>query len=169
MSKEPNRPVLDLPMSSAEKLAETAAAMGLVFFSGTLISYWPELPNEIPIHFGLSGEPDAFGSKTKLLILPIVTLLVYAGLTVLRRFTRAYNYPSEITVDNAPRQYSLARTLIAWLKAEVIWLFAYVCWKTCRVAIGEEAGLGGWFLPVILVVLAFTVTAYIVKAVKSAR
>lgn len=169
MSDKRIRPVPDIPMSPAEKLAESAAALGVIFFAGTLISYWTELPDEIPIHFGLSGQPDALGSKTTLLILPIITALVYVGLSILRKFPHVYNYPIEITADNAPRQYSLARTLIACLKAEVVWLFAYICWKTCRVAIGEETGLGGWFLPVILILFGFTVVAYIVKAVKSAR
>lgn len=31
---------------------------------GYAVFVWPELPDEIPMHFGLSGEPDRFAAKS---------------------------------------------------------------------------------------------------------
>lgn len=36
----------------------TLAAWGLA------IAYWSELPNEIPMHFGINGQPDRFADKS---------------------------------------------------------------------------------------------------------
>lgn len=36
---------------------------------------WDALPDRVPTHFGISGKPDAYGSKTSALV-PIVVLMV---------------------------------------------------------------------------------------------
>lgn len=38
--------------------------------------YWPSLPDHIPTHFSFNGQPDAFGSRANLLILPLVFILM---------------------------------------------------------------------------------------------
>ncbi len=41
------------------------------------------LPSTIPIHFDASGNPDDYGSKFVLLLLPIAALLTYAGVPLI--------------------------------------------------------------------------------------
>jgi uncharacterized membrane protein len=41
---------------------------------------WNDLPPTIPTHFGISGEPDRFGSKNEVLIAPVV--LTLAGILI---------------------------------------------------------------------------------------
>jgi uncharacterized membrane protein len=57
---------------------------------------WPYLPAHIPVHWNLQGEVDHYGGKfTGLLLLPLVTLGLYALLLVLPRLDPGYvNYPS---------------------------------------------------------------------------
>lgn len=50
----------------------------LVVFYGILT-----LPPTIPIHFDMNGNPDSYGSKFTLLILPIVALLTYLGVPII--------------------------------------------------------------------------------------
>jgi uncharacterized membrane protein len=65
---------------NAETLAQ--ALIIAMFVLATLT--WPSAPAQIPIHWDISGQVDAYGSKfTGLLLLPIVALVGYTliGLT----------------------------------------------------------------------------------------
>ena len=88
-----------------------------------LAYYWTALPPVVPTHFGITGMPDAWGSKwLELLPLALGTVL-YGGLTIMGRYPHLFNYPWPITQENAPQHYQLARTLVTALKTEIMWLF----------------------------------------------
>ncbi|ACZ37661.1 DUF1648 domain-containing protein [Sphaerobacter thermophilus] len=159
-SKREQRPVLDLPRSSFEIVGELLALIGIIVTVAILLYAWPDLPDRVPTHFGVTGEPDSWGSKTSVLFPPLVMMALYAGLTILNRFPHIFNYPRVITEENAPRQYRLARTLMTWLKAELVWLFAFLEWSIVRTAQGESTGIGVVFLPVMLIVLFGTLGIY---------
>jgi hypothetical protein len=143
---------------------EGAALAGLLFHLATAARAWASLPERVPVHFGASGQPDRWGSKGEFLWLPLLSLGLYAGLTWAGRKARHFNYPWEVTEANAERQYGMAKTLTAALKAETMWLFGVITWQSVRVAWGEAEGLGEWFIPVVLVVGAATVVAYLLAA-----
>ncbi len=55
---------------------------------------WSSAPDQIPVHWGLSGEPDRYGGKFEgLLLLPLVALGIYLLLLLLPRIDpRRANY-----------------------------------------------------------------------------
>lgn len=122
------------------------------------------LPQRIPHHFNLVGIPDGWGSKSVLLFLPAISLVLYAALTAVSRRPDRFNFPWGITEQNVERQYRIALSLIARLKAEVMILFAYLTWGTIRVAEGRSSGLGGLLLPFVLVALLTTVAVHLLAA-----
>jgi uncharacterized membrane protein len=70
---------------------------------------WPSAPDEIPTHFGGSGEPDSYGGKFEgLLILPLSALGLYVLLLVLPR------------VD--PRKEHYARFQGAWTAIRTVFV-----------------------------------------------
>lgn len=128
---------------------------------------WSALPREIPTHFTFSGEPDAWGNRGMLWMLPAITAVSFASLAFLARFPHIFNYLWKITEENAPRQYALARRLLFAMAAEVAWLFLYITWRMIRTAFGEVHGLGWAFLTIVLVVMAGTITVYLVNAARA--
>jgi hypothetical protein len=159
-----SRPVIDLQRTSLDNILEALAALGLIAPVYYLIKLWPQLPDRFPTHFGVTGAPDAWGGRESLLPLLIIGLFLYALLTGLSFLPQVYNYPVEITPDNAERQYRLARGLILWMKVELVWLFGYTQWSSIQVALGGASGLGIGFLPVILGVVFGTIGVYLWKA-----
>ena len=143
---------------------EILALSGLAFELGTMIYKWAALPTVIPTHFGFSGQPDDWSSKKWLLLLPALTVLLYMGLTWLSRYPQKLNYPWRIAERNAERQSRVIGSLISLLKAELVWLFAFVTWQAIRVALGQAAGLWIAFLPIVLVVIGGTVIIYLYVA-----
>lgn len=60
----------------------------IVMFAASLYA-WPRLEGPLPVHWGISGQPDRYGSLFEgLLLLPLITLGVYALVTWLPRLDR---------------------------------------------------------------------------------
>jgi hypothetical protein len=154
------RPRLALPRSRLEMALELAAVAGLLFFAWMLVDFWSDLPGRVPVHFNAAGQADGWGGRGGTLTLPVVGLVLYIGLSLLGRYPHIYNYPFKLTRQNVERQYRAARALLAALKAEIVWLFAYITWRTIQTAMGDAGGLGRAFLPVLLAVLFGTLGIY---------
>jgi uncharacterized membrane protein len=150
------RPKLKLPLTAWDYLCEAIALAGLVTLMGVAFSAWPSLPASVPSHFGPDGRADAFGPRGTMLILPSVGFVLSVALTVIQLIPHALNYPVSITPGNAARQYRIARVSLCAMKAEIVWLFAYIEWRAVAVAAGDPRGLGAWFLPVFVTVLILT-------------
>lgn len=147
------RPKIRQPYSQPERLLQIVTLIILVGLIGLTVFSMIGLPGRIPSHFGVDGHPDGWSGKGSLLFLPILAVLFYTGLTLLERFPWIYNYPVEITEQNAAAQYKLSRLLLEWGKFAIITVFLYIQWQTARVAKGLSGGIGPWFLPVFLVVI----------------
>ena len=113
------------------------------------------LPPQLPTHFDASGAPDAWGSRTGFAAIALVAVLSYGMMTAISRAPHAFNYVVEITQRNAPVQYRIARTGLAWVKALTSLMFAWLQWRTMQTALGAADGLGPAFLGVAM--LATTV------------
>ena len=147
------RPVLSIPRSAGEVLLEVAAVAGLALMIGGLAASWESIPERVPLHFGVTGTPDRWGSKAELLTLLPVTLALYIGMTFLSRIPHHFNYPWQITEANAREQYRLSRLLLTGLKAIVVWMFASILWGSVQVALGRNDSFDFLFLPVSLLLI----------------
>lgn len=75
--------------------------MIILMFAAGLYFYWI-LPQEVPTHFDISGNPDAYGNKLELLLLPfafslvplVVLLFVRFRFTLINRFPYLINLPA---------------------------------------------------------------------------
>jgi uncharacterized membrane protein len=106
-----------------------------------------KLPTTIPIHFNASGQADNYGNKLTLLILPILATTIYFGLTQLNKHAPILNYMTEITKDNAQKQYTIATRMLRFLKLAILVIFSLIVLFTYLTTIGVTNGLGFWFLP----------------------
>lgn len=165
--KPSKRPIINLPYTSQDLALEAAAIGGIILSIGMLFLFWSSLPALVPTHFGVTGEVDAWGDKRTILILPTTSLLLYVMLTIVSQYPHKFNYPWPITAQNAREQYRLALSLMAWLKVEVIILFAFLEWTTIRTALGQATGLGIAFLPFVLVALFGPVGLYFYYAYRA--
>jgi hypothetical protein len=53
--------------------------------------------------------------------------------------------------------------MVGWIKAEMCWMFAYLCLAMVRNGMGLQLGIGAWFLPVTLLVVFGTCGFYLVR------
>ena len=138
--------------------------IGMIALAGLLILpllYFGDLPEKMPQHFGIYGQPDAYGSKAMIWLLPLVGLILYSGLTILNKYPHVFNYPVRITEENAVRQYKVATKLVRSLKVVVACLFCYLNYSTIQIAFGKQFGLGTGFLLILIAGMFSIIGIYI--------
>ncbi|NLT20649.1 MAG: DUF1648 domain-containing protein [Syntrophomonadaceae bacterium] len=126
----------------------------LLVMVGLAAYYWPVLPEQIPHHFGPSGEADSWGGKYIIWLEPIMGAFFYAGLLLLRKNPQWSNFPWKITEQNQEVQYALVVSMLHWLTAECMLLFVYIQAVTIDVAFGNAAKMGMEIWWLVLVLLA---------------
>jgi uncharacterized membrane protein len=139
-----------LPVAPAERILQIVAIAAVVALLAFAVRVWPELPATVPTHFGFSGEPDRWGSRAWLLVLPAMATLLFVVLTLLERAPQIYNYPIEVSSTNAPRVYVIGRQLVLSLKLIVVVTFAVIFHTSVEVALGNATALPSWFLAAVL-------------------
>ena len=58
------QPVVKIEKDSIDNLLEAVGALAVFINIILAVTWYGDLPDTIPNHFGPDGEPDAFGSKT---------------------------------------------------------------------------------------------------------
>lgn len=67
------------------------------------------LPERIPIHFDLQGQPDGFGGKIYAFLMPVLALGLYAVFAYGTRHPEDTNFPVEITEQNMNAQFLIMK------------------------------------------------------------
>lgn len=160
------RPVIRNSNTIMEKVLEI-----ILLFIVVLMVIWPicqfaRLPETVPIHINIHGDIDGYGSRIVVLVLPIVGVLLYVGLTVLQRVPHLYNYPIEVTDDNAHLLYALGVQMIRFVKAIMIILFVYLTYSFICLARGVKLRYSAIIIISSCAVLAIGMVYYIVKMKK---
>jgi len=160
------RSKIKLELTGIDKAIEIAGWLSVsVIWVFTVINY-NNLPDIIPIHFNAVGEADGFGEKTNILTLPIIATIIFVGLALLNKYPHIFNYPTNITKENAQRQYTIATKLIRYLNLITVLIFGYIAFTTIQNAKGQVDGLGVWFLPLSMGIVFIPIIYAIVKLTK---
>ena len=160
------RPKLKLELSKFDKIVEIVGWLIMFTVWGLTLSNYQRLPEIIPTHYNGAGIADGFGDKWMILTLPLVATFLFIGLTILNQFPQKFNYPTEITPENALKQYTNATRLLRYLKGVVVFVFGLVTYQTILLANGETEGLGIWFLPLILVLIFIPVFFFLISSLQ---
>ena len=154
------------------KTLQAIAVLGLVFiWADTLIAlYGPHhLPARIPIHFGGGGEVTGWGSSGWLWFMPAIVTMVYALMAFVKRKPSVFNYPVRVTPATRPCLESLTCTMIAWLQAELVCLFAWIQWETVESARRQFGTLSPWGILAAIAAVWGTIIVYLVSVVRTGR
>jgi uncharacterized membrane protein len=149
-----------------KSLRETLAAAGVVYTLVLVAAHYATLPPIIPMHFNGHGAVDGWGGKGSLLFLVGTACFIYALLTLASYFPEhMISMPMKVARRRAA--LPLAVEMVGWLKVELAWMFAWLCWTIVVVATGRRQVLGTWFMPVMLVCVLGTTLLYYVRILRS--
>lgn len=126
------------------------ATLGLLFLVTAIALYGPDpLPDRIPTHFDWTGHVDGWGSPSFLVFVPFVALILYMLITIVARYPALTHYAVEVTPENRSRLEHLALGMMAWLKVEMVGIFAclQITWLQAAHHPGDVVSLlGVWIM-----------------------
>jgi uncharacterized membrane protein len=129
-----------------------------------------KLPDRIPTHFNISGQPNAWGPPGFLWFLPVVAIGLYLLMTVLGSIQfRRYNLPVPVTESNLPFIQEQTGVMVAWIKCELLCLFTYLQWSIIQSARTSEFRLSPLLIPVFLAVIFSTVGWHLTAIIRGAK
>jgi uncharacterized membrane protein len=142
-------------------------ALGLVLLQVYLVfQHWQFLPERIPTHYNFAGVPDAHGSKTTLLFLPLIGAGLFVMLTVVGLNPQSMNLPVKVTEENRELVYAQAVRFIHFLRLLIGVLFGYLIWGTIQVGMGNQAQLDSRILFGLLGVLGLVMVWFFARIPK---
>jgi hypothetical protein len=109
---------------------------------------WNSIPEKIPGHYNAMGKIDRMGSKKELLVLPIISWLMYLGMTALERFPQIWNTGVTVTEENKERVYRVLKNMLSTMKLIVVAVFVYLTINS-----SQAISLSVWFLPVFITLM----------------
>ncbi len=126
-------------------------ALVVVVIAGTwafTLKAYLHLPSRIAVHFDAAGNPDGYGGKWNLLMMPTLATLLAAGMFALNRYPHIFNFPVKITPENASYQYRLATRLMRWINLLTTLLLAMIS----RMMIASAGGSmsKGWIVALLV-------------------
>jgi uncharacterized membrane protein len=163
------RPEIKIKLEPIDWLVEITGLLAIVLIVGLPAYYFGQLPDQIPGHYGIDGQVDRFDEKVSIWVLPLIAIFTYIGLAALNRFPHIFNYPKEITIENAERQYKIACRFIRFLNTIIACFFCYITYKTIFSALGRQNGLGHVFVYVFIALIALAIVFYFYQAKKNSK
>lgn len=162
----PVRPKIKIELQKKDYLLEVVSIIVVVLCWVFAIKAYQSASSLVPVHFDASGNIDNYGKKSSLLISPIICTVLYLGLTLLSRFPHIFNYPVEITEQNANRQYIIAQKLLRALKLITVFVFLYIIFQKYRIINHSALKLSTLFIIGMIGVFVILTILYIVQSIK---
>jgi uncharacterized membrane protein len=151
-----------LGRSISDWVLEGVSAFALVAAGGDVAMHWSLLPARIPVHFGATGTPNAWGDRKMLLFLLAATIVMAVLLTIAESYQRLINIPIKVNRE-LPEVRRVLRSLAITMKAVIAVSSVWVIDLTMRTAVGAENGLGRAFVPLFPGALIVPIVYYLVK------
>lgn len=128
--------------------------------------FYGKLPETIPIHFNFAGEPDAYGNKLYLLVLPVLALVMFVLMSVIPKLNLNYNYSVKITEENREIQKKLSEGFLKTTKFSVLIVFLLVEIQTVQAVLERKLFLSHYGIIIYLVIIFLPIVVYLISARK---
>jgi uncharacterized membrane protein len=154
------------------KTLETIAlgALAFLFWITYQALYGSEpLPDRIPTHFNLAGQPDGWGSPSSLMLLPIVAASLYLLITLGGLFPPRFKAPIRETPENRAQLVALTHQMLAWFKMDLVCLFVWIQWSILDGVRSGRSRLSPAILPVFLIAIFGALGWHLAAMIRASR
>jgi len=108
------------------------------------------------------GQIDRITGKASLIAIPIITWVMYMGITAVERFPQIWNTGVAVTEENKDRVYRVLKDMLKTSKLIVVLVFSYLTINTAN-----AIPLSPWFIPVFLILIFGSLIIFAIKLVKN--
>lgn len=154
------------PLPATDKFIEISTLIMLALLWAAGLYAFATLPPTIPTHFNGSGEPDDWGHKSTILILPVLATVIYFTLSGIGNRPQLFRHLSQAAQTGAEDRSIATGRMMRFLKLAIIVVFLLIVVLTYLTATGKTDGLGKWFLPLVIVLILTPIILSIVPSGK---
>ena len=147
-----------------QKSLEIVGIILLVLFIGFIAISWGQLPDKIPGHYNAAGVVDRWSNKWEILMLPVITIILYGGLSLILLYPQIWNVPQTKKESNKYLVYSTLKTMLILMKVEVTANFFFISYFSVK-----GMNLPAMYTPIFVVIIFGTLIYYIWKSYKQAK
>lgn len=147
----------------ADKVLEGFACVLIASLWGLTVYFWKVLPDIIPFHLNLSGQPDSWGNKDLLFLITGLGTLVALAVGIGAYYPQRVNLPVKLRPECLSLQYAIisrmSRVCNVWLA--LIFIFSLV--TTALGANGQSTKLWWGIQAVVIILLLGSILFYSLK------
>jgi hypothetical protein len=113
-----------MTVRTMRRLLEVVSVLALVvscFVTFTALYGSNSVQDVEPMINPFSSHPSDWGTRARLLQIPAVQLILYAFGLLVARYSGALNFSIQVTPENRFRLQVLAKSMISWLMAEILY------------------------------------------------
>jgi len=122
-----------------------------------LLAAWGSIPDEIPAHYGASGEVTRLDGKGFLWLMPSLALALFVGFLAIERFPKLWNTGVRVTEENKFRVYGTIKSLLSSTKLIIVAAFVFI-----TVTSSLSLSLPIWFMIVFVQLLLISSIFHII-------
>ncbi len=145
-----DRPKIKVPFQYVDVAIELLSIALLLLTWLYAITQYNDLPETIASHFNSKGEADGYSHRSTIWFIPALATILYIGLFILNKYPHLHNYMTNITEDNALKQYRFSTRILRIVNFLCVLLFAYIAYHIIQNAQGIRTSLGRLFIPIVI-------------------
>lgn len=127
-----------------------------------LLIVWGNIPDQIPGHFSGDGTVTRWDSKGTIIISPIISFVLFIGMSVIERFPQVWNTGVRVTEENKYRVYRACKNLLRSTKLATVMLFTVI---TLIQSLSQA--LPPWLIPLFTGIFIVVLVYHIIILVKA--
>jgi uncharacterized membrane protein len=127
------------------------------------------LPSRVPTHFDAAGNANAWGPPSTLWLLPAVAVALYLFITLISLLPTGIRSAAKLSPESRTRIETLIHQMVAWIKLELIFLFAWIQWSILQSVQHAGVSISPLAMPVFIAAILATTGLHSVAIIRSAR
>ena len=163
-------------MKLKHKILFTVAVILAIASWAISICYWSKLPDIIPTHFGISGQPDSWSDKSLLSVfmIPVLQSILTTSFVALYYKPQYSNMPTTMwlmTLDKGQREraFSLIRTMLVGTSLWIGALFTYLTYGMNVAALNDGQGLSSLLMLLLIGFMLIWLAYWTIRVYKSTK
>jgi uncharacterized membrane protein len=152
-----------LPLT--DRLLEIFGVAGMVLLIALPVFYFNDLPDTIPVHFNLLGEPDRYGSRNSIWALPAIGLFLFVTIIFIPKMLIHFN---NTDFDSEEKKYRFlnAMRMVRLINMLVVFMFSSITYYTILISLGNPTGLWNYSTLFFLLLIFVVIIVFIIRMKK---
>ena len=154
---------IKLPLT--DRLLEILGVAGMALLIALPVFYFNDLPDTIPVHFDLAGNPDRYGSRNSIWALPAIGFFLFITIIFIPKMLIHFN---NTDFDSEEKKYRFmnAMRMVRIINMLVVFMFCSITYYTILISLGNPAGLWNYSTLFFLLLIFVVVIVFIIRMKK---